>query len=195
MSGASQDASAYAARQQGQVAKQYYRIGIPALQQQFGLINSALAEGGEPVGLARAFEGQRTGLAEGLLGQEAGQTRAALRGSSDAIQGGNVGAMLTPSDIGQKLANALWGSRVQEGLGKVDQMNNLIAMALGQTGQTGSAATTAAGQQLNAVAMMPRYDPTYATALGLANVGGAAYGGYQDWYARQLAEYNRGGIA
>jgi hypothetical protein len=188
------DSSAYAARTQGRVAREYYNLALPGLSKQYDLLNKALAEGGEPGYLARAFEGQRTGLAEGALGQEMGATRGALAASQGAAQGGNLGATVSPSDIGKQLANAMWGSRVQEGLGRVDQMNNLIAMALGQTGRTGSAATNAAGQQLQAISMMPNYNPTYATILGLGNVAGAGYGGYQDYMANQTAIYNRGGV-
>lgn len=182
MSGSSSNASAHTARTQGAIARGYYRDVLPALRNQYGLLNRAISEGGEPDYVRDAYAGARTGLTESALLGDAAQTRAMLSAMPDA-EGGPM--PITGSHVGSKIADLLWNSKVNEGMGRIEQLGNLQAMALGQVGQVGGAGLQATANELRNISMMPNYNPTYATVLGLANTGGALYGAYQDWAAGQ----------
>ncbi len=185
MSSPQSAASANAARQNEYRAQQGYDIGLPAMSERNRLLNSAMAENGMPDYMKAAFETQRTGLTEGNANIAQQQRAQALTAAEPAIAGGNLQQSLTPGSLGSKLADALYGSRVQQGLGAVDQMNKLMTMGLGGAAQTGSQAIGAAGNDLRGISMMQAYNPTYAAVLGGANLAGSLYGGYQQRAAGQ----------
>lgn len=190
MSSDQSSAFAGAARTQGQMATQAYDIAVPALQAQSGYIRDALAQGGEPEYLQKAYAGQRTGLLEGLATQ---QHQRSLQGPENR-QGDLASSLRSPQMVGADIANAMYSSRVNESLGKIEQVHNLQRMALGQAGQTGSGALTAGGLQLQAIQGLPDYNSTYANVLGAVNLGGSIYGGANNWYQQQVAQYNQGGV-
>ena len=166
------------------LGRSYYGVALPGLQSRMGSINASLAEG-EPGFLKSAFEGQRTGLTEGLAGAGGAQQAAQMRGSKAALSGGNQFSALHPADIGAQLANALYGSKFQEGQSNLDQQFNLMSMGLGGAGTSGSGALTAAGNQLSAIGYLPNYNQTYANimggAAGLASIYGA--GKQAGWFS------------
>ncbi len=166
------------------LAEGYYGIALPGLKARQGEINTALAGGESPL-LSSAFQGQRVNLTEGLTGQADTSRRMQLAGSKRAMSGGNVSAELSTSDIGAQLANALYGSKFQEGQADINQKMNLMSMALGGAGTTGNAALTAAGQQLGAINYMPNYNQTLANVSGAAAGAGSIWGAYQQWAANQ----------
>src|SRR5512135_1291444 len=176
MSSAQSQASEEALRTNKDLASSYYGIALPALEQRLGGINASLAQG-EPQFLQQAYQAQRAGLTEGLAAQGGLAQSRQMAGAKKALSGGNAFASMNPADIGAQLANALYGSKFQEGQANLNQNFNLISMGLGGAGTTGNAALTASGQQLNAIGMLPQYNQTYANiaggAAGLASIYGA----------------------
>lgn len=172
----SQSAASHQALEINQgLAQKYYGIALPALQQRLGSINASLAQG-EPQYMKDAYAEQRAGLTEGLAAR-GGQAQAAqMDASAGALSGGNSFAALHPADIGAQLANALYGSKFQEGQANLNQSFNLISMGLGGAGTTGNAALNASGQELNAIRMLPNYNQTYANIAGGAAGLAALYG-------------------
>ena len=157
------------------LAEGYYGIAIPALQTRLGAINQSMAQG-EPQFLQQAYEGQRTGLTEGLAARGGAAQAQQMRGSKAALSGGNAFASMHPADIGAQLANALYGSKFQEGQANLSQQFNLMSMGMGGAGTAGNAALTASGQQLQAIGYMPNYNQTYANVVGGAALGAGIYG-------------------
>jgi hypothetical protein len=187
MTSDSQSASQGALSQIQQLQSQYTQIGLPAMSKQLGAVNAGLA-GGESPYIASAFQAQRTGLQDSIAGQERGAKQSQLEGSKKAMSGGNQFANLTPADIGSKLANALYGSKFEEGQADIGQKMNLMNMALGGAGTAGNAGMQAAGNQLGAIGMMPNYNSTYANITGAASALGSVYGAYQNWAAGQTPQ-------
>lgn len=179
MASAQSSAAANLARTSGSQSQAAYDVGIPALQLQRALLQQATAEGGEPGYLKAAFGAQRAGLTEGGLTASLGGVQGAQAQAQGALQRGNTSAGLTPDIMGARMAQSMYSSRLQEGLGQIEQSNKLLQMGLGQSAQAGSEALGAAGNELRAISMMPNYNPTLATALAVANAGGAIYGGFQ----------------
>ncbi len=179
MSSPQSGSAANAARMNESMAKAGYDIGIPATQQRNALLTKGLAEGGMPDYMKAAFDVQRTGLQEGGANVAQQQRAQMLTAAEPAIAGGNQQQALSAGALGSKLADALYGSRVQQGLGGIDQMNKLMTMGLGGSAATGSQAIGAAGNDLRAIGMMQNYNPTYAAVLGGANLVGAGYGAYK----------------
>ena len=184
MTTAQNAASEQALQANKQLAQQYYGVATGALGQRQESINQGLAGGESPL-ISSAFSAQRTGLTEGLAGQAQGAKQSQLEGSKKAMSGGNEFANLTPSDIGSKLANALYGSKFQEGQADIGQKMNLMNMALGGAASTGNAGLGAAQNQLGAISMLPKYNQTYANIAGGAAAAGSVYGAYQNWAAGQ----------
>jgi hypothetical protein len=173
MSSSSSAASEQALQSNRSLAEQYYSIALPALSSRLGSINAALAEGGEPGYLRQAYQAQRAGLTEGIVGKEEQAITSQLAGTKQARAGGNVMAGMSTGDIGAQLANALYGSKFQESMAGVDQMMNLMSMALGGAGTAGGGALEASRQQLGAIGYMPNYNPAYANTVGgLAGLAG-----------------------
>jgi hypothetical protein len=176
MSSAQSDASKQALNVNEALANRYYGVALPALSERMGAINQSLAQGEAPY-LQQAYGAQRTGLTEGLAAQGGAMEAQKMAGSKKALSGGNAFASLHPADIGAQLANALYGSKFQEGQANMNQGFNLISMGLGGAGTTGNAALNASGQELNAIRMLPGYNQTYANiaggAAGLASTYGA----------------------
>lgn len=187
-------AAGQAARTQGQLANEAYGVAIPALSQQYGFLRGSIAEGGEPGYVRDAYAAQRTGITEGLGRQGQMQERQALASGKAAALGGNLNASLTPQTMGAQIADQLYSSRLNEGMGRVEQLNKLLAMGLGQSTQAGNAAIGAGQAQLQGIAGMPAYNSTYAKILAGLNVAGSAYGGYQGYMAGQQAIYDNGGV-
>jgi len=172
-------ASAAASRQYGQIAKEAYDIGVPGIETRNALLMPALrqAQAGQlPEYMERAFNTQRTGLAEGISAQERAAIARQDAGAKGAVAGGNAFSTMNPAQMGQVLADAMTGSRVQQGMATVNQANTLMQMGLGGAGQAGNAAVGAAGNNLNAISMLPNYNPTYAAVLGGVNLAGSIYG-------------------
>lgn len=152
------------------MAQRGYNIGIPALQQQLGLVGQGLASGGEPGYVAEAFAGQRTGITEGLAANEAATGRSRPKTGT--------GILAIPTDYGARLARALVGSRVTQGLGAVEETNKLFGMGMGGVEQAGSSALGAGQAQLSAMSMMPGYNTTAANIAALGSLGGSIYGAF-----------------
>ena len=159
----------------GQAAKQAYDTGFSGLSAQQQLLRGAEAE---PQYLKDAFSVQRAGITEGGVVQGQRDMQAQLGATQQAAQGGNTSGNLSPDQMGAKMAQALYSSRLQEGIGKIEQANKLMGMRLGQSQQTGSAAIGAAGNALQNISLMPNYNPTYANVLGALNLAGTVYGGF-----------------
>ena len=117
-----------------------------------------------------------------------------MEGAGKALSGGNQFASLHPADIGAQLANALYGSKFQEGQGNLEQQFNLISMGLGGAGTAGNAALNASGQELGAIRYLPNYNQTYANVTGAAALGAGLYGAGQQagWWTGNPAVTNPG---
>ncbi len=184
MSSSQSQASKQALEQNKSLAEGYYRIALPALSTRIGSINQSLGLG-EPEFLKQGYQQQRLGLTEGLAARGGVAQAQQMAGAKGALSGGNAFASLHPADIGAQLANALYGSKFQEGQGALDQQFNLISMGLGGAGTAGNAALNASGQELNAIRYLPQYNTTYANIAGGAALGAGLYGGYQNWLSTQ----------
>jgi hypothetical protein len=198
MSSDQSQASADAVRLESGLARGAYAQALPALQSQYGFIGQSLAEGGEPQGLRNAFNVQRTGLTEMLARQGIAQQRQALGQQQGAALHGNASGYLTPQNVGASIADQVYTSRLNEGLGRIEQMNKLVAMGLGQSAQVGNAGIGAGQAQLQGIAGLPQYNSTYANVVGGLNLAGSLYGAYQQNLAQQGAAmqsqnaYNQG---
>lgn len=154
-----------------------YGLAIPAEKARQGYLNEALSTGGEPDYMKSAFGEQRTGLIEGGIDQQRLATQQGRTASEGAALGGNLQAGTTAGmQLGSKMADALYGSRMNEALGGLDQTNKLYTSMIGQSVQTGDAAYGAAGSQLANIGNMANYNKTYANVVGALNVGGSIYG-------------------
>lgn len=171
-----------AARTNEALSQRAYDIGLGALGPQIQQINQGLQQGGEPGYLQRAFAGARTGATESLLSADQAETGGRLAASSRVSAGGNLMSNLTPSQVGAKIAEALYSSRTNEAVGKFEQFNKLMAMGLGQSAQAGSSAIGAGAAQLEAARGLPTYNPTYANVLTAANLANLGYQGYYQAY-------------
>jgi len=173
-------------RQDKSLAQNYYGVAIPGLSAQMGSINQSLAQG-EPGYLKDAYQQQRAGLTEGLSAQGGAAQAQQMRGSKAAMSGGNQFASMNPTDVGAQLANALYGSKFQEGQANINQQFNLMSMGLGGSGTAGNAAVGASQQQLQAIGYMPNYNSTLANVAGAAAGGASLYGAYDQWKTKTLA--------
>jgi hypothetical protein len=195
MSSSKNSASAQAARQYGQLAREGYGLGMPALDARNAALMPALrqAQAGElPAYMQEAFNVQRTGLQEGIANQERSRIQTQDAAAKRNVAGGNLNSTMNPAQMGQILADAMTGSRVQQGMATINQANSLMSMGLGGAGQTGNAAIGAAGNNLQAIGMLPNYNPTYAAVLGGVNAAGSIYGaGKQSgWWDKSPAGFN-----
>lgn len=182
MSSSRNSAATAAANQYQQLAKEGYKVGLGGLRARNDALMPAIRQanaGVLPDYMESAFDTQRTGLKEGLLAQERGLIGRQDAGAKTTVAGGNAFSTLNPAQMGQVLADAMTGSRVQQGMATVNQANTLMQMGLGGSAQAGSAAIGAAGNNLNAISMLPNYNPTYAAVLGGANLLGAGYGAWK----------------
>lgn len=175
MSSSQSSASKQAVASNKRLAENYYGIALPSIESRLGAVNASLAEG-EPGFMQAAYEQQRAGLTEGLSARGGLAQEQQLTAAKKAMSGGNFSAALAPADIGAQLANALYGSKYQEGQANLAQQFNLISMGLGGAGTTGNAALNASGQNLQAIGMLPNYNQTYANIVGGAAGLASAYG-------------------
>ncbi len=165
-----------AAAQTKELGNQAYGIALPTIGSEYSKLNQAMGEGGQPQFISDAYNQARGGILEGsALSQEAARKdqMGARRG---AVGGGNFSASISPSDAGARLAQALYGTRVQQASGAIEQQDKLMQMALGQSAQTGSGALQATGNELQNIGYMQPYNSTYANVLGALNTAGTVYG-------------------
>jgi hypothetical protein len=187
----SQAASQSAFSDQARLSARGYGIAMPALATQAGSIQQALALGGEPGYVKDAFEASRAGEIDAGTNLQRGAIAQADRQAKGAVAGGNMGAALNPSAMGSGLADALFGSRVNQAASRLDETNKLYGLEAGQAAQTGSASIGAEGQAIGAIGGMRAYNPTYANILGALNAGGAVYGGFNQSNANQAFMTNQ----
>lgn len=179
MSSSKDKAATSAARQYKDAQYEAYGMGRSALDFRNLALMPALrqAQGGNlPAYMESAFAGQRTGIQEGIANQERSKIQAQDAAAKGTVAGGNAFSTMNPAQMGQVLADAMTGSRVQQGMATVNQANTLMSMGLGGAAQTGNAAVGAAGNNLQAISMLPNYNPTYAAVLGGVNAAGSIYG-------------------
>ena len=179
MSSSRNSAATAAARQYETLAREGYGMGIPALNARNAALMPALrqAEAGLlPTYMENAFNAQRTGLAEGATARERSAIGAQDMAAKGARAGGNAFATMNPAQQGALLADAMMGSRVQQGMATVNQANTLMQMGMGGAASAGNEAIGAAGNNLRAIGMLPNYNPTYAAILGGVNAAGTIYG-------------------
>ena len=167
-----------------QLQSQYTGLGLGGMNAQLQAINTGFAAG-EPGYMKQAYAGQRTNLTQGLAAQGGAAQAQQMRGSKSAMAGGNAFASLNPADVGSQLANALYGSKFQEGQANINQQYNLMNMGLGGSGTAANAGLTATGNQLGAIAGLPNYNTTLANVAGAASGVASLYGAYQSWLAGQ----------
>lgn len=176
----SRSAAASAAnRQYQQMAKEAYGLGLPMLRARNEALMPALRQadlGFLPDYMENAFDVQRTGLAEGVSAKERAAIGAQDAAAKGVTSGGNAFATMNPAQMGSVLADAMMGSRVNQGMATVNQANTLMSMGLGGAAQTGNQAVQSAGLQLQGIGMLPNYNPTYAAILGGVNAAGTIYG-------------------
>lgn len=155
--------------------QQAYGIALPALGTEYGALNQALQTAGEPGYIKSAYGAARGGAREdlALAGNEA--LKASYAKQRGTTQGG---ANLNPTLLGSQMAQALYGPRVQEAAGQLEQMNKLFGASIGQAQQTGSGALAATGNELANIGNMRNYNATYANVLGALNAGASIYGAY-----------------
>ena len=187
MSSSEDQAAASASRQYETLAKEAYGLGIPMLANRNAALMPALRQanlGQLPSYMESAFDMQRTGVAEGILGQERKQIGAQDMAAKRTVAGGNAAATMNPAQMGSLLADAMMGSRVNQGMATINQANTLMQMGLGGAAQTGNQAVNSAGLNLRAISMLPEYNPTYAGVLAAANAAGTVYGvgKQQNWW-------------
>ena len=171
-------------QQDKDLAQNYYNVAIPGMRTEMGAINQSLQQG-EPGYMKSAYEQQRAGLTEGLSAQGGAAQAQQMAGSKKAMSGGNQFASMNPTDVGAQLANALYGSKFQEGQANINQQFNLMSMGLGGSGTAGNAAVGASQQQLQAIGYMPNYNSDLANVYGAAAGGASIYGAYNNWLAGQ----------
>ena len=193
MSSPQSEAALQAAAQTRRLQEGAYGLAFPALSKEYGVLNQALATGGEPEFIRSAYEGARGGIRAGAARQGEMALQANLAQNKGSLLGGNVGVVAPPDQLGTAMARALYGPRVSEASGQIEQLNKLYGMGIGQAQQTGSGALTATGNELANIGMMQPYNSTYATILGALNLGSSIYGAYgQGARANPYASINAG---
>lgn len=159
------------------LASRAYPLGFEAIRGEQAGISTMMGVGGEPTALREAFGGSRAGLLDAsVIGQDDAlrRERAENRG---AAQSGNLAATLgSPADAGTAIARALYGSRITEGMGAIEERDKLLGMSLGQSQTTGSGSLAAFGNELRNIPMMQNYNSSYANVLGALNLGASIYG-------------------
>lgn len=175
--------------------REAYETGMGGLLQREKGVNQGLAMEGEPGYVKAAYGDQRAAIGEAMLTAGGQRQRAADSAFGRMNQGGNYSNVLNPQDIGAQIADQMYSSRTHEAIGKIDETNNLMQMALGLSGQAASGQMGAAQNQLGAISLMPGYNKGYATALGFADIAGSVYGGGQQagWWGQPGLVGNPGG--
>lgn len=163
-----------AANMARQTSQRAYEIALPALQTEYGALNQALASGGLPDYVKAAYGEARTGIGEGEAQSEIAALRGAQRGRSGTL--GASGPNLPPELLGSSMAKALYGPRVSEAAGSIEQTNKLLGASLGQAQQVGSGALAATGTELRNIGIMRNYNQGYAGILAALNAGASIYG-------------------
>ncbi len=184
MSSPQGEAFTQAAGQARRVSQEAYGMALPALQSEYGSLNEALASGGEPDYMRKAQAGARAATTEGLAHNEIAALRASQAGKSP-LMATNPG-LANPQVFGTKLAQALYGPRVSEATGQIEQLDKLMGASIGQSQTTGSGALQATGTELRDIGMMRNYNMPYAATLAALNLGGSIYGAGQQagWWGQ-----------
>lgn len=139
-----------------------------------GFTNTGTTTVGEPEYLTNAFAAQRGALTDQYL-QNAQNVRLAGRAGQAGGESNPLMA-LSGEQLGQALARQISGSGTHQAGSRISQTLNLYNMAAGSAGQAGNASLGFAGNQIQAMSMMPNYNQTYANILGGVNAIGAGYG-------------------
>jgi hypothetical protein len=148
------------------VARENYGIALPGLKTRQDALNASINLGESPL-MKDAFEAERSQITNAAANNATTLRQTQLAQNKGALSGGNVNASLSPADIGSQLANALYGNKFKEGSADIEQKMNYLSMALGGAGQSGNGALAAAGHEMGAIGFLPRYNSTYANAVGL----------------------------
>jgi hypothetical protein len=176
MTGESSVASKAAYDTDAAISKDYYDVALPALKTRMNAASTALNRGGSTL-MSSAFTAERAGLTEGITSNLADKQAATSRASKSALSGGNAYSTMHPADIGATLANALWGSKFKEGQADIEQRLGLMSTIMGGSASAGNAGLSAAGNELGAISLLPKYNQNYANIMGAASIGASLYGG------------------
>jgi len=137
-----------------------------------------LLSGGEPAWQKEAFSLERGAITDAMAAQALKKNQMADAGTAILQTGGNYQKALTPQEMGAQIANELYGSRTSEAFSGIEQQIKGMSMLTGQGVQAGSFGLGLEESRMDALRMMPNYNQTYATILGIGNLGGAIYGGF-----------------
>lgn len=154
-----------------------YNVGRKGLATQHERANEMLS-GGEPAWQKEAFSLERGAMTDAMAMKALKQNAIADTGMPILQQGGNFGLSLTPQDFGMQIAENLMGSRTSEAMTGIDQNMKAMQMLLGQGTAAGSFGLGMEQERMRSIQMLPDYNPTYAAILGMANVAGSVYGGF-----------------
>jgi len=162
------------------LAANAYPLGFSAIRGEQSGIAALQAQGGEPSALREAFGGARAGLLDAAVESSADSLKRERQGTKGAALGGNIGAsMATPTDMGATLARSLYGSRITEATGALEEQDKLLGMSLGQSQVAGSGSLSAFGNALGNIPLMQNYNSTYGNVVGALNLGASLYGAGQ----------------
>lgn len=166
-----------AEQEQMRLAGLAYPLGFEAMKGEQAGISAMQGMGGETPAMREAFGGSRAGLldAASLGGRDA--LKRGLTEERGATQAGNVGATLaSPSEMGTSIARALYGSRIAEASGAIEERDKMLGFSAGQSQTAGSGALGAFGNTLQNIPLMQNFNSTSANLLGALNLGTSLYG-------------------
>lgn len=153
-----------------------FNMGLPMFQRGVGMAQSVLSQGGEPAFLGRALDNAQANAQDATYLNDTAEAVAAIFGRKGTVAGGNTGQALTPESLGAKLARVVAGSETSRVQARVGQMFDAAGVGIGQAGSAGELQTRTLSNQLGAISLMPKSDPTYSTVLAAVNAGMSVYG-------------------
>lgn len=153
-----------------------FNMGLPMFQRGLGMAQGAIAQGGEPAYLTRALDNAQANAQDATYLGDSSEAVAAIFGQKGTVAGGNTGQALTPETLGAKMARLIAGSETSRVQGRIGQIMDAAGVGIGQAGAAGEIQTRALSNQLGAISLMPKQDPTYSAVLAAVNAGGAVYG-------------------
>lgn len=167
-----------------------FNMGLPLFQKGIGMAQSVINEGGEPAFLGRALDNAQANAKDATYLNDTAEQVAAIFGRKGAVAGGNTGQALAPENLGAKLARLIAGSETSRAQARVGQMLDAAGVGIGQAGTAGELQTRALSNQLGAISLLPKSDPTYSAVLAAVNAGGAVYGAGQQagWWGQPNAQ-------
>lgn len=160
------------------IANQYYGVIMPGMERRGEIAQQIIGQGGHPAYMTEGYEMGRGVLADSLTSRD-NKLVADLMRMKQGQSGGNVGATMSGTSFGQKLAAAMNANRLQEAGSKLESINNLLGLQLNASGQAGSASLAATQNQIQSASMMPRTSPLADALVGGAALAGMGYGAYQ----------------